>query len=134
MHASHKSWKGKAAQPVKTLLVIEDTEVIRDFLCDLLAAFGFSVTCCSDGPSALKVAESRDFDVVITDYDMPGMTGAEVTKHLRERSAASIIIGVSSDDRKEDFLSAGADAFLQKPYRHTDLLALINREMTYSLL
>jgi len=82
----------------------------------------------------VSAAARRIFDIVITDYNMPGITGSEVAKCLRGHFPASIIIGVSSDDRKEDFLRAGADAFLQKPYGHADLIAIITREMTYSLL
>ncbi len=121
-------------QTCKKILVIEDTELIREFLCDLLDSAGYDVTCCQDGPSAVKAAARLIFDIIITDYDMPSMTGAEVATHFRERLPSSIIIGLSSGDRKEDFLNAGADAFLQKPYHYADLLAIINREMTYSLL
>lgn len=109
----------------KNILVIDDQAAIREFLYDLLSIGGFSVTCCPDGPSALRAAESRVFDIVITDFNMPFMTGAEVTKSFRRSFPAAIIIGVSSDERKEDFVSAGADSFLQKPYRCADLIALI---------
>src|SRR5574337_171111 len=118
----------------KKIAVIEDEAVIRNFHCALLASDGYDVCCCPDGPSALKAAERMAFDIVITDYDMPRMTGAEITRRFRELLPESIIIGVSSDDRREDFLRAGADVFLQKPYRHADLLALIHQEITYSLL
>lgn len=119
-------------QPGKKILVVDDDDFIRDFLCELFALSGFDVSCCPDGPSALKAAEKKIFDIVISDYNMPAMTGAEVARRLRGLFPCSVIIGVSSDCRKDDFLNAGADAFLQKPYTHTQLIALIKKEISLS--
>ncbi len=110
----------------RTVLVVEDSPMVRESLCAVLQANGFEVRCCGDGTSALDAAHERDFHAVITDYSMPDMNGAEVARLLRPRFPVSIIIGVSSDDRKEDFLAAGADAFLLKPYRFAALVALLN--------
>jgi len=109
----------------RTVLVIEDTLLVRECLCHALEADGFEVCDCEDGPSALAVAEENDFHIIITDYRMPHMNGAEATKHLRLRFPASVIIGVSSDDKREAFLAAGADAFLLKPYEYDDLINLL---------
>ncbi len=110
----------------RSVLVIEDALPIRESLCAELQTHGFEVCCCGDGMSALDAAVENDFHVIITDYRMPNMNGVEVTKRLRMRSPLSIIIGVSLDDRREDFLAAGADAFLQKPYECADLVNLMN--------
>ncbi len=110
----------------RTVLVVEDALPIRESLCAVLKTHGFEVRGCGDGRSALDAAAENDFHVIITDYRMPHMNGVEVTKHLRMRSPLSIIIGVSLDDRREDFLAAGADAFLQKPYECADLVNLMN--------
>lgn len=109
----------------KSILVIDDTPLVRGFLSDLLEADGFSVSACEDGISALYAAEESNFDIIITDYRMPNMNGVEVTKHLRMRFPASIIIGVSMDNVKDDFLDAGADAFLYKPFQYNDLVELM---------
>jgi len=110
----------------KTVLVIEDTLLVRECLCHALKSYGFAVHGCEDGASALDAAAENDFHVIITDYRMPNMNGVDATKHLRIRFPASIIIGVSSDDKREDFLAAGADAFLLKPYRYGEILNLMN--------
>jgi DNA-binding response OmpR family regulator len=109
----------------RTVLVIEDTLSVREMLCKVLETSGFEVRGCRDGASALDAAAEEHFQVVITDYRMPNMNGVDVTKHLRTRFPASIIIGVSSDDKREDFLAVGADAFLLKPFRFSDLLNLM---------
>ncbi len=108
----------------KNVLVIEDVSSVREFLCQLLTNDGFEVQGCDDGMSALTASE-RPVHVIITDYHMPNMNGIEATRQLRARFPAAIIIGVSSDDKGKDFLAAGADAFLLKPYRYADLLSII---------
>ncbi len=109
----------------KSVLVTGDTLLARETLCALLESIGFEVCGCEDGASALDAASKNDFHAIIIDYRMPHMNGVEATTRLRLRSPLSTIIGVSLGDRREDFLAAGADAFLLKPYRYRDLLTLI---------
>lgn len=109
----------------RTVLVIEDLLPIRELLCDLLTKGGFEVRGCEDGATALDAAAKNTYHFIITDYRMPNMNGVDVTKHLRTRFPASVIIGVSSDDKRADFLAAGANAFLLKPYRYKDILFLL---------
>jgi DNA-binding response OmpR family regulator len=120
---------GMAAK--RSVLLIEDAAAFRKILCDLLQADGFQVRSCSDGASALNTAEIDDFHVIITDYRIPNMNGADVTKKLRARFPESIIIGISLEDMRKEFLAAGADAFLQKPFEYDDLVKLINENMSY---
>ncbi len=110
----------------KKVLVIEDVLPVRETLCTILESDGFEVFGCDDGTSALVAAAENDFHIIITDYRMPNMNGVDATKHLRMRFPVSIIIGLSSDEKSEEFLLAGADAFLLKPYRYNDLLNVIN--------
>jgi two-component system response regulator MtrA len=114
----------------RRVLFIEDAVSFRKTLCDLLVADGFQVCECGDGASALDAAEIGDFHVIITDYHMPNMNGADVTRRLRSRFPASVIIGVSLDDMRKVFLSAGADAFLQKPFEYDDLVKLLEERLT----
>jgi two-component system response regulator QseB len=110
----------------RTVLFIEDATLLRKTLCDLLQNDGFQVNECRDGASALDAAEKDDFHFIITDYHMPNMNGADVTRHLRRRFPASVIIGVSWEDMQKVFLAAGADAFLQKPFEYDELVRLMN--------
>lgn len=109
----------------KNVLIVDDTPQIREFLFHLLQADGFEVYTCEDGISALNEAIKRNFDVIITDYRMPYMNGVEVTKNLRTRFPASIIIGISMENVKDEFLGAGADAFLFKPFKYDELMEII---------
>jgi CheY-like chemotaxis protein len=109
----------------RRILVVEDTPALREALCSILASDGFEVFCCNDGASALAAAAHDEFDIIITDYHMPNMNGVDATRNLRIRFPQSIIIGLSFDDKGEDFLLAGADAFLFKPYKYDDLIKLL---------
>jgi DNA-binding response OmpR family regulator len=109
----------------QNILVVEDTLPIREYLCAVLHAAGFEVRSCEDGTAALRVAAEKDFYAVITDYRMPNMNGVDAAKRLREKFPRLIIIGISSEDKKRDFLAAGANAFLLKPCRSADIINII---------
>ena len=122
-----RSDRGKEMDGKRTVLFIDDAALLRKTLCDLLQADGFQVCGCRDGAAALDAAEKGDFHFIITDYRMPNMNGADVTRCLRSRYPASVIIGVSWEDMQKDFLAAGADAFLQKPFEYDELVKLMNK-------
>lgn len=109
----------------RAVLVIDDFPLAGTALSAVLESDGFEVTCCGDGASALAAASEKHFDIIITDYRMPVMNGVEAASLLRMRLPFAFIVGVSSEDKRADFLLAGADAFLLKPYRYNELLTLI---------
>lgn len=108
------------------ILVIEDVEMLRHYLCEMLEYAGFTVHGCDNGTAALKAATKERFHIVIVDFRMPGMNGVEATKQLRVRFPECFIIGVSSEDKRAEFLNAGADTFLQKPYGAKEIVNLIH--------
>lgn len=112
----------------RTVLVVDDDEMVRKFLFEVFRLHGFDVQTANDGISALELLKASDFDIVITDYAMPGMSGIELTKIMRSRWPHSLIIGISADCDERVFLDAGADAFLHKPFYLHDLLTLIHQK------
>jgi DNA-binding response OmpR family regulator len=111
----------------KKVLIIEDDAMIRDFLCEILRTHGFEMQCCIDAESALAMGETARFDIVITDFRLPGMNGGEAARLLRDRGPQSFIIGMSSERKADTFRDAGADCFLQKPFSVKDLVAIVGR-------
>lgn len=109
----------------RTALVIDDDELIRQFLHDLLTTEGYSATCCGSGPTALELSRGEQFEIIITDYHMDGINGADIAKELRIRCPDSLIIGISGEQKKKAFLEAGADAFCQKPFTSREFVAMI---------
>ena len=107
-----------AARRVRILLV-DDSMVTREMERRLLEDAGFHVSAASDAQEGLALLGEEPFDCVVTDIEMPGMDGFELTAHLRgiEHFAQLPIIVVSTRDRPDDRLrglKVGADAYLTK--------------------
>jgi two-component system alkaline phosphatase synthesis response regulator PhoP len=109
---------------MRTILLVEDSAVLRETLRYLLEDSGFCVIACSDGPSAIEQAHNRVIDVMLVDFRMPGLNGLDVVKIVRERRPRVCIIGMSLEDRENVFLAAGADAFLMKPFDIEELVRI----------
>ena len=75
---------------------------------------GYDVIFCKDGPCALSMVSAASFDIVLTDYQVPGMDGAEVIRRMRQQHVHAYFIGISVIDREKVFLEAGADRFILK--------------------
>jgi len=108
----------EAPRRVRVLLV-DDSLVTREMERRLLEDAGFPVVAVADADEALGRLAEGSFDCIVTDIEMPGMDGFELTEHLRsmEHFASLPIIVVSTRDRPEDRLRglrAGADAYLTK--------------------
>jgi two-component system, chemotaxis family, sensor kinase CheA len=101
------------------ILLVDDSMVTREMERRLLEDAGFHVSAASDAQEALALLGEEPFDCVVTDIEMPGMDGFELTAHLRgmEHFAQLPIIVVSTRDRPDDRLrglKVGADAYLTK--------------------
>jgi CheY-like chemotaxis protein len=112
---------------MKSILIVDDDELLAGCLQNLLGAEGHVVSCCRNGIDALELLKVRSFDIIVTDYHMPRMTGAEFTEQARNRMVDSLIVGYSGHGMKNDFVKAGADFFLLKPFELSELLSLIKR-------
>jgi two-component system, chemotaxis family, sensor kinase CheA len=102
-----------------SILLVDDSLVTREMERRLLEDAGFQVSAASDAAEALSLLGETPFDCLVTDIEMPGMDGFELTAQLRamEHFAHLPIIVVSTRDRPEDRLrglKSGADAYLTK--------------------
>jgi two-component system, OmpR family, response regulator VicR len=114
----------------KSILIVDDNELLTDALQSLLEDDGHTVICCHNGLDAIELSKKHNFEVILTDYRMPDMKGDVVCKLLRYHQPDVFIIGCSSDDRDKDFLSAGADIFIRKDQLVQDLPLLMQSETT----
>jgi DNA-binding response OmpR family regulator len=117
---------------VSRILIVEDEQRLASFLEKGLRAGGFTTTSASDGPSALALALSDEFDLVVLDLGLPGMDGVDVLRALRasERRVPVIILSARDElDEKVRGLELGADDYVTKPFRFEELLARVRARL-----
>jgi two-component system sensor histidine kinase and response regulator WspE len=113
--------------PRKRILVVDDSLTVRELQRKLLLNRGYEVAVAVDGMDGWNALRSEDFDLLITDIDMPRMDGIELVTLLRRdtRLQSLPVMVVSYKDREEDRrrgLDAGADYYLAKASFHDDAL------------
>lgn len=115
---------------MKRILLAEDEENIADFVCRGLESFGFDVDRACRGDEAWQKLQDCDYDMALLDIRMPGMTGLEVCRHLRQERGYSLpVLMLTALGTTDDIvlgLQAGADDYMVKPFKFTELLARIN--------
>lgn len=109
------------------ILVVDDEEQIRRALKSILTARKYEVVLAADGDQAIDLAIEIPPDLIILDMAMPGLTGVEVCRELRNWYDGPILMlsVISSDTEKATALDIGADDYLTKPFSTTELLARI---------
>jgi two-component system chemotaxis response regulator CheY len=93
---------------------------------------GFKVRATKDSREALEILENESFDFLITDYNMPRMNGIELVKAVRAKGFILPVIGISSDNKKQEFIKYGANLFIQKPFGLTQVKEAVDRLTTHS--
>jgi two-component system response regulator RegX3 len=112
---------------VTHVLVVEDEQSYREALSYMLDKEGFTVSTAATGPDALGLFERDGADIVLLDLMLPGLSGTEVCRRLRQMSTVPVIV-VSAKDTEVDRvvgLELGADDYVTKPYSPRELVARI---------
>ena len=107
------------------VLLVEDEPDLAEPLAYLLRREGYEVEIAEDGPAAVAAFEERGCDIVLLDLMLPGMSGTEVCRRIRQTSAVPIVM-VTAKDSEVDIvvgLELGADDYVTKPYSARELLA-----------
>jgi len=112
------------------ILHVEDNEMVAGMVKETLEDQGWQVDTCANGSAALeKIASKADYDLLLIDYDLPGVNGLELVgraRKLAHRSHTPIIV-LSATPVRAAAGDAGANVFLQKPQEVTSLVETINR-------
>jgi two-component system phosphate regulon response regulator OmpR len=110
------------------LLVIDDDTRIRTLLKQYLTENGFRVSVAGNADEARRKLVGLDFDLLIVDVMMPGESGVELTRSLREQKTVPILMltALSETDSRIAGLEAGADDYLPKPFDPRELILRIN--------
>ena len=123
---------GPPAAPL-TVLVVDDSKVVRIKTSRLLEKHGYRVLLADDGLAALACLDAQPVDLLITDVEMPGLDGFGLTQRLRSQprwTRLPVIMITSSDEKhRADAAAVGVDVLLGKPYDEPALLAEVQRAL-----
>ena len=110
-----------------SVLIVEDEESLAEPLAFLLKKEGFEVALAGDGPTALEIFASEQIDIVLLDLMLPGMSGTEVCRQLRQTSSVPVIMVTARESEIDKVvgLELGADDYVTKPYFARELIARI---------
>jgi two-component system, OmpR family, KDP operon response regulator KdpE len=113
------------------ILVVDDETQIARVLKTALSSQGYEVKTAADGESALDLAVDWIPDLIVTDLSMPGITGIELCRSVRDRSQVPIIVlSVRGEEKtKIEALDAGADDYVTKPFSVSELLARVRANL-----
>lgn len=110
------------------ILVVEDEKALGDTLREALTDEGFAVDVAATGPDGLWAATEFSYDVIVLDIMLPGLSGYEVCRRLRDRQVWTPVLMLTAKDGEYDLADAldlGADDYLTKPFSYVVLAARI---------
>jgi DNA-binding response OmpR family regulator len=112
----------------RTVLVVDDSEVIRVMLCDLLRLWGYKPVTACDGSEALRLVLAEPIDAVFTDLQLGAINGLELCRELRSSAQGRghtlpiwLMSGSDDKDYSAEAAEAGAIGFLRKPFNPADV-------------
>jgi len=116
------------------VLIVDDEQAIRRYLRTALSAHGYEVLEAANGEDAILQAINARPDLIILDLGLPGLSGKEVTRRIREWTQTPIIIlsVLNQDTDKIEALDAGADDYLTKPFSVGELTARLRVAMRHA--
>jgi DNA-binding response OmpR family regulator len=114
------------------LLIIEDEKGIANFLRDGLTEEYFAVDIAYDGKSGLQMALSNEYDLLLVDWMLPGLSGIEIVREIRKNNPTIPVIFLTARDTVDDTifgLESGANDYIKKPFQFAELLARIKVQL-----
>ena len=127
------SHQGNGANDRQLLSVVDDDEMLRESLPDLLREFGFAARAFSSGQEFLSSDDVDETRCLILDVAMPGMSGLEVQEELKRRGQAIPVIfitGQKDEEIRKQAFSQGAVKFLYKPVSDSAWLEAVNAALS----
>jgi two-component system chemotaxis response regulator CheY len=121
-------WK----RPMPTILIVDDSASMRQMVSFTLKSAGYTVVEAVDGQDAYEKTSGTDFDLVLTDQNMPRLDGIGLTRKLRDNpkfktTPILILTTESSDSMKQAGRAAGASGWLVKPFDPAKLIEVIKK-------
>jgi len=116
----------------KNILVVDDSNAIRQSVSFILEQAGYTVTQAQDGMDALTKLDAQQFNLVISDVNMPNMDGIALTRKVREHETHKftpviMLTTESQAGKMEEGKAAGATGWIVKPFDSEKLLAVVKK-------
>lgn len=114
------------------ILVVDDEEVIRDLLVSFLMKEGYSIQTASSGVEALEELSKNSFDLVVTDINMPGMSGLDLLKNIRQQYPDTVVLimtGFASIETTMAAIKQGAYDYIMKPFKINEMKKAIDHAL-----
>lgn len=114
------------------ILVVEDEPGIYNFLRQGLEEEGYSVSISENGTEALKLALTGDFDLLLLDWMVPGLSGIEICRRFKKEFPETPVIILTAKDTVEETifgLQSGANDYIKKPFHFAELLERIKVQL-----
>ncbi len=116
----------------ESILLVDDNEMVRAMAQEVLVEAGYDVFTCSEGTAALDAAGERDFDLLLTDVGLPGMSGRQLADSIREcrpEMPVLFITGYAENaQNRQEFLAEGME-MLPKPFSLNELLRAVRQSL-----
>ncbi len=122
---------------IEKILIVDDEALMRSFLVEALKRKGFEACAVEGGEKALNLLQTQSFDLVITDMKMPGLTGMDILKYVKEISPRTLVIVVTAFGTIENAVEAmksGAFHYLIKPFSLESLMTNIEKARQHQVL
>ncbi len=118
-------WSEPSENMQRVLLVGDDARLLT-LLASVLSDHGMLVSISESPVEAIRRSMHSEFEYIVMDYEMQGINGLELTAHLRKLHPFAIIVGMSGADWGIEFLRAGANDFLKKPFAPHQLAVMLD--------
>ena len=125
------------SQESNRIMVVDDEQVIRDVLTDFFTGENFVVESMSSGEEALTELENKHYDLILSDMKMPGISGIELLKQIRDRKLDTLVIimtGFGTVDTAVAAMKLGAFDYINKPFKLDELIQVIRRAINHQRL
>ena len=130
LHKKHAIITGMSAR----ILVIDDDVALAEMIGIILESEGFQASFCADGGRAIDTFRRVDPDLILLDIMLPGMDGIEICTRIRQESDVPIVMLTAKSDTTDvvSGLEAGADDYVQKPFKAKELVARLRARLRRS--
>lgn len=117
---------------MSTVLIVDDSQTLRQMLTELLQHSGFRVVAATNGLEAKEHIQTQAPDLVITDLIMPGMNGYELCRWIKKEPTTQSIPVLICSTKSEEFdrywgMKQGADAYITKPFHPVEMMKTVKQ-------